>query len=113
MILDVDRKVLLSGLQRDAFRHRPAGKRTVTLEPEVVVQVPRVMALDHEDRFLALASLAKRLGRLPPRPLALVVLQRGHAHPRLLTVVSEARISGNNPRRDDERAHRLLHERVS
>ena len=65
MILDVDRKVLLTRLQRHAFRHRPAGKRTVTLEPEVVVQVPRIVALDHEDRFLALAPLAKRLGRLP------------------------------------------------
>ena len=57
VILDVDREVLLSGLQRNTLRHRPAGKCSVSFEPEVVVQAPRVMALNNEDRLLALAPL--------------------------------------------------------
>ena len=36
--------------QRDALRHRPARQRTVALEPEVVVEAPRGVPLDHEAR---------------------------------------------------------------
>ena len=50
MVLDVDREVLLAGLERDAFRHRPRGEDAVALEPEVVVQPPRVVPLNDEDR---------------------------------------------------------------
>ena len=65
MVLDVDGEVLLAGLERHAFRDRPAGERAVPLEPEVVVQPPRVVALDHEDRRLPLLPLSNGSGVLP------------------------------------------------
>ena len=40
----------LARLERHALRHRPRGERAVALEPEVVVEPPRVVALDDEDR---------------------------------------------------------------
>ena len=91
MVLDVHREVLLSRLERDALRHRPAGERAVSLEAEVVVQPPRVVTLNHEDRLLALAPLPERLGRLSARPLPLVVLQRGHRRLVSGSVISEHR----------------------
>ena len=59
MVLDVHGEVLLSGLERDALRNRPAGERSVPFEAKVVVQAPRVMPLDDEDRVLA-ALLRRR-----------------------------------------------------
>jgi hypothetical protein len=49
VVLDVDGEVLLARLERHALRHRPARERAVTLEAEVVVEPPRVVALDDED----------------------------------------------------------------
>jgi hypothetical protein len=48
MILDVDGEVLLAGLERDALRNGPGRERAVALEPEVVVETPRVVPLDDE-----------------------------------------------------------------
>ena len=53
VILDVHRERALARLEGDALRHRPRGERAVPLEPEVVVEAPRVVALDDEDRLLA------------------------------------------------------------
>src|SRR5205814_6207582 len=53
MVLDVDGEMLLARLERHALRHRPARERAVALEAEVVVEAPRVVALDDEDRLLA------------------------------------------------------------
>src|SRR5205814_9177119 len=57
-----------------------ARERSVSLAPEVVVQSPRVVALDDEDRRLRLPPPAgERLGRLLRVALALVVGElRGH-----------------------------------
>ena len=52
MVLDVHGEVALARLERDALRHRPARERTVPLEPEVVVEPPRSVPLDDEDRLL-------------------------------------------------------------
>ena len=56
VILDVDGERALAGLERHALRHRPRGERAVPLEPEVVVEAPRVVALDDEDRRLRRAA---------------------------------------------------------
>ena len=57
VILDVHRERALAGLERHALRHGPRGERAVPLEPEVVVEAPRVVALHDEDRILrALAA---------------------------------------------------------
>src|SRR6476620_2534244 len=74
MVLDVDREVLLTRLERDALRHRPRGKNTVALEAEVVVQSPGVVPLHDEDRAPRLAALAaERLRSFLPLSLALVL----------------------------------------
>src|SRR6266849_1369041 len=49
----------LPRLERDAVRHCPARRRPVALEPEVVVQPPRVVALDDEDRPLHVPLTAR------------------------------------------------------
>ena len=49
VVLHVDGEVLLARLQRNTLRHGPGRERAVPLEPEVVVQPPRVVALDDED----------------------------------------------------------------
>ena len=52
VVLDVDGERALAGLERHALRHGPGGERAVALEPEVVVEAARVVALDDEDRRL-------------------------------------------------------------
>src|SRR6267154_2448891 len=42
VILDVYREHTLARLERHALRHGPGGERAVSLEPEVVVETPRV-----------------------------------------------------------------------
>ena len=51
VILDVDGKRTHAWLERHALRHGPRRERAVLLEPEVVVEAPRVVALDDEDRL--------------------------------------------------------------
>jgi hypothetical protein len=63
MILDVDGENALPRLERDALRHRPAGQCAAALEPEVVVEPPRVVALDDEDRLPAAFPGPERLRR--------------------------------------------------
>ena len=46
--------------QRDALRHRPARERAVALEPEVVVETPRGVPLDHEAWALAASAFPRR-----------------------------------------------------
>ncbi len=50
MVFDVNSEVLLAGLERHAFRHGPARERAVALEAKVVVERPRLVTLDDEDR---------------------------------------------------------------
>jgi hypothetical protein len=70
----VDRKMLLTRLERHALRHRPRGENAVALEAEVVVEAARVVPLHHEDRRLFLATLtAKRLWSLLAIALAFVL----------------------------------------
>src|SRR5205807_2120634 len=73
MILDVDGEMLLAGLERHAFRHRPRGERAVPLEAKVVVKAPRVVPLHDEDRELPTALGPERLRRLLTVPFALVL----------------------------------------
>src|SRR5206468_13122952 len=74
MVLHVHREVLLTRLEGNALRYRPAGERPAPLEAEVVVETPRVVALDDEDRLLAaLLPVAERLRSLAALPLPLVV----------------------------------------
>ena len=48
MILDVHGQMALAGCERHSLRDSPARERSVTLEPEVVVQPPGGVALDDE-----------------------------------------------------------------
>ena len=77
MVLDMHGEVPLSAPERDAFRHRPARERTASLESEVVVQAPRVVALDRRSAGArsADAALAERLGCPPGAPLAPVLVE--------------------------------------
>src|SRR5204863_8414946 len=50
VILDVDGERPAAGLERYPLRHCPGGEGAVPLEPEVVVEPSRVVALDGEDR---------------------------------------------------------------
>jgi hypothetical protein len=52
VVFDVDGERPLPRLERNALRHRPARERAVALESEVVMEPPRVVALDDEDRLL-------------------------------------------------------------
>src|SRR4029079_417886 len=49
VVLDVDGEVLRARLEGDALGDGPRGEGAVALEPEVVVEPPRVVALDDED----------------------------------------------------------------
>jgi hypothetical protein len=65
MILDVHGKMAFPTPKRDSFRDRPARQRAVSLEPKVVVQSPRGMALNDEpSATLPCSRLSERLGRL-------------------------------------------------
>jgi hypothetical protein len=77
VVLDVDREMPLAAPQRDALGHGPARERSVPLEPEVVVEPARGVALDHEAWQLGAGrTLAERLGRLARTPLAPVLVER-------------------------------------
>ena len=92
VILDVDGEPALAGLERHALRHRPARERAVPLEPEVVVEPPRGVALDDEDRAAAAGLTAERLRRRARIALApiLVEAQPRH-HPRSPAVLDTVR----------------------
>ena len=74
VVFDVNGEVLLTGLEGDALRNRPAEQGAVLLEPEVVVQPPGVVTLDDEDRLLRLSLLrTEGLRRLLGIAFALVL----------------------------------------
>ena len=80
VILDVHGQMPLSCVLRDPLWHGPAGKRPVALEPQVVVQPARVVALHDEDRRAsALAAPTERLGGSLRIALAAVLLERHSA----------------------------------
>src|SRR5262249_41464758 len=58
VVLDVHRERALARLERDPLRDGPARERAVALEPEVVVEPARVVALDDEDRRLSATARA-------------------------------------------------------
>ena len=77
MVLDVHCQVALAGLLRNPLRHGPAGERPAALQPQVVVQTPRSMALHDEYRAPAtLPTAPERLRRARRIALAAVVLER-------------------------------------
>jgi hypothetical protein len=53
MILDLDGQPLVVRIERRAARHRPGLEHAVELEPEIIVQACRIVALDHEAQALA------------------------------------------------------------
>ncbi len=72
VVLGVHGQVALTDLERQALGQRPAGQHAVHLQPQVVVQAPRVVSLHHEHRPPALRRLrlaTRRLGRPPGRRL--------------------------------------------
>src|SRR6266508_6267786 len=87
VVFHVDREPLLAGLQRHALRNRPARKRPVPLQSEVVVEPARVVALDDEDRLLRALLPGKRLRSLL-RISLLSILPQAH---KALSVCVEAR----------------------
>jgi hypothetical protein len=52
VILDVDRQMVLLGVGRDYFWHRPRDQHAIAFEPEVPVQTAGMVLLDHEPRRL-------------------------------------------------------------
>jgi hypothetical protein len=77
VILDVHGEVALARPQRNALRNRPARKRSVPFEAKVVVEPPRGMALDDEDRPLASALAGfEGLRRLSRATLLAIFLER-------------------------------------
>jgi hypothetical protein len=80
VVLDMDGQVLLPRLERRSFRHGPAGQRAVPLQAEVVVQAPRVVPLDDEDRLLPALLGAEGLGSLLGVALLLVFGELGLRH---------------------------------
>jgi hypothetical protein len=77
MVLDVDREMLLAGLERRPLWDGPTCERAVPLEAEVVVETPRVVALHDEDRLLPTLLAPEGLRGLPRVALALVLGELG------------------------------------
>jgi hypothetical protein len=75
MVLDMDGQMLCPGLEWHTLGDSPAGKRSVSLKPKVVMQASCVVALDDKDRLLAAPPFSERLRRLSARALSLVILQ--------------------------------------
>src|SRR5262249_11175566 len=77
MVLDVHGEVPLATVERHALGNGPAGEDAVPLEPEVVVQPARIVALHHEQR-LSPAFPAREGLRCPPLVTASLVLLERH-----------------------------------
>src|SRR6185369_7031947 len=76
VILDVDGHPADRRIEGRALRDGPADEDPVDLEPEVVVEPGRAVALDDEPTRTADGRVAGRLGRLAEVALALVGLER-------------------------------------
>lgn len=73
VVLDMDRKAPVRGIEARAPRHRPTLQDAVHLQSEIVVQAPRRVFLDDETVAVAVAHLVRRRLRRPVEPaLALV-----------------------------------------
>ena len=91
VVLGVHGQVVPLGIVRQALGQRPGGEHAVALEPQVPVQRPGVMLLDHETQGLASPGAAGahrfgRLGRIALGPIGAQCLglfalfaPRGHA----------------------------------
>ena len=79
MVLDVDRHPPRRGVEGRPLRHGPRHEDAIDLEPEVVVQAGRAMALDDEPAGSRVAPAhrpAGGLGGLPEVAFALVFVER-------------------------------------
>ena len=81
VVLDVHRQVALAGVEGEPLRNCPAHQHTVDLEPEVVVQATRPVALHHEPRAVGVGSVTAPLlsggfGRAREVALAAVPVER-------------------------------------
>ena len=85
MVLGADREAVVLGVLRHSLWQRPGSKDSVSLEPQVPVEPPRVVLVDHEAVALRLGALAPatvpRLGRLVEGPLPLVLGRSPIRHP--------------------------------
>src|SRR6185312_2901757 len=77
VVLDLDREPLLTWHEAGAARHRPAFHGAADLEPQIVMQPPRGMLLDHES-MAALSNLSARLLGEVEAALGVVGRQSGH-----------------------------------
>jgi hypothetical protein len=77
MVFDVHRHALHAGIEARALGHSPALERAVEFEPEVVMQLARMVLLHHEGMSATAGpgDLA-RIRRLPEIALAVVGRQR-------------------------------------
>ena len=71
MILHVHGKALFVGIERRPLGHGPGLEDPIAFEPEIVVQAPRGMLLDHEEQRPAPGHSdgRRRLGRGGEGPL--------------------------------------------
>src|SRR5581483_8493652 len=92
VIFDVDGERADARLEWNAFRHGPGGQHAVALEPEVVVEPARIVALDDEDGAPppGAAPAAERLGRLLRVAFSLVFAEL-LGHPGVLDVSGSGR----------------------
>ena len=72
VVFRLNRKVLLLRIMREPLRHGPRFQYTFHLKPQVVMQVPRVVSMDYENRFVA--AILLRLSRSGLRRLIEVTL---------------------------------------
>ena len=75
MILDVDGEVSLGRGHGQPLRHRPAREHAGALEPQVVMQPPRSVALYDEAGSLSSTTVLERLGRPLRVALTAVVVE--------------------------------------
>jgi hypothetical protein len=75
MILDVHGHLPGTRIKRRTARHRPAREHPVHLEPHVVVQPPRAVALHHEPADVPIAAGAARLGGAGEIALSAILLE--------------------------------------
>src|SRR5208282_401944 len=92
MVLDVDGKAFFAGVETRAARHRPALHHPVEFEPQIVMQPPCGMFLNHIAVTAAGTLPAARLRRHAELPLFSVSLE-SHRHQllRLRRFASRAR----------------------
>ncbi|MNY53752.1 hypothetical protein D3C86_1895370 [compost metagenome] len=76
----MDRDTLFAGIVARPLGHRPAEQHAIEFEPEIVVQPPRPMLLDHETQLfgiLAPFSCSRRLWGDAEVALLLIAVEVG------------------------------------